>query len=366
MKKFFRTVHKWLSIPVGLIISITCLTGSILVFQDEILETVNPNHYFVEETNSPPITLDKLIPLVNQQLTDNSVANVKIPSDPQRTYTMSLSEGFRVSAFVNPYTGKITGYYNFRESPFFTIMSLHRWLLDGSRTVGKYAVGISTLLFVFILISGFVLWFPREFKKSRFKIQMKKGKRRLFFDLHNVLGAYACLILLICALSGMMWSFDWYRNGIFTIFGAEIPKENHTHGNRNQANKGKKKQKEEANTAVWEIVVKNLARKNPNNEYIRIEDGKAIIHLNNMITSRAADEYIFDKKSGEITKVTLYAEQETTSKIWGWIYSLHVGNYWGIWSKILTFLASLIGASLPITGYYLWWKKAKRSKSVNK
>lgn len=374
MKKFFRILHKYLSIPVGIIISITCLTGAILVFQEEILEAVNPEHYFVKEKGQAPIPLQELVPMVNRQLNDNTVVNVKIPADTKRTYTMTLKEGFRVSAFVDPYTGKITGYYKTQESPFHVVMRIHRWLMDGSRTAGKYAVGISTLLFVFILISGFMLWFPREFRKSRFKIQFKKGRRRLLFDLHNVLGAYACLILLICALSGLMWSFSWYRSGVFAMFGAEAPQERGHAGRareersqpgeeRQGRNNGNDKQNRQTDISCWQMVADDLKKKNPENEYIRIEDGKAVVHQKNMITSRASDEYVFEKETGKILKTILYAAQPKASKIWGWAYSLHVGNYWGIWSKIITFMASLIGASLPLTGYYLWLKKRKSKKN---
>ena len=187
MRTFFRKLHTWLSIPVGIIITIVCLTGSILVFQDEILHLANPSHYYLEETaGKEKLPLHKLIPMVNAQLDSNSVASVQIFDDPKRTYTMTLKEGFRISAFVNPYTGKITGMYKFRESPFYTVMALHRWLMDGTRTWGKYSVGISTLLFVIILITGLVLWMPRRLNMSRFKIQHRKGKRRLWHDLHNV------------------------------------------------------------------------------------------------------------------------------------------------------------------------------------
>lgn len=373
MKKLFKKLHKWLAIPVGIIISVTCLTGAILVFQDEILEFANPKHYFVDEGDKKQaIPLDELVPMVNAKLDSNSVASVKIPSDPNRTYTMTLKEGFRVSAFVNPYTGEITGYYKFRENPFFTVMSIHRWLMDGSRTTGKYAVGISTLLFVIILITGFILWVPREWKKSRFKIQFRKGRKRLMFDLHNVLGAYACLVLLICALSGLMWSFDWYRSGVFGLFGAEDPRGGRGGGHgqaQNQQGRGEgrgqqggdKKERKEINTASWEKVYTTLVGDNPENQYIRIENGKAAVRQKYMANARATDEYIFDRK-GEITESKLYNDQASGSKIWGWTYSLHVGSYWGIWSKIFTFIASLIGASLPITGYYLFIKKRKKKK----
>lgn len=358
MKRFFKKLHKWLSIPVGILISFICLSGAILVFQEEILEMYYPERYFVNEVKTETIPLDRLVPMVNKQLIDNSVSAVKIPSDSKRTYTMTLSEGFRISAFVNPYTGEITGYHKTRESAFFTVMSFHRWFMDSTRTVGKYAVGISTLIMAFILISGFILWFPREFKKSRFKIQSKKGRLRLMFDLHNVLGAYACLILLICSLSGLMWSFEWYRNGVFSLLGAETEER----GGGGHGRGGDKKEKPEINTAQWQNVATAIIKNNPDNNYIRVEDGKAFIRQKYMANTRAMDEYAFDKQTGEINKTILYADQPKQSKIWGWAYSLHVGNYWGIWSKIFTFVAALIGASLPITGYYLTLKKRKNKK----
>lgn len=360
MRKIFKRLHKWLAIPVGFIISITCLSGAILVFQDEILEVYYPDHYFVKDVKENRIPLDQLIPMVNSQLTDNSIADVKVSSDPKRTYIVTLSEGTRVSAFVDPYTAKITGQYEPRESFFWTVMSIHRWLMDGSRTWGKYTVGIATLLFAFILISGFILWVPRSKKKLKnyFTIKTTAGRKRLFYDLHNVLGFYAGLILLVCALTGLMWSFEWYRNGVFKIFGAEAPTQR-AHG-RNNANE--KKEKKEINTLYWQDVLNTIQTSNPDYEYIRIQDGSATVHLASSFRSRANDKYDFDKKTGQISKITLYEQQAKTSQIWGFVYSLHVGNYWGIYSKILTFIAALIGASLPITGYYLFFVKRNKKK----
>lgn len=360
MRKFLKQLHKWLSIPAGILITVICLSGAILVFQDEILELTNPSRYFVEEVKGDPIPLEELIPLVNSQLDSNMVASVQISHDPERTYKMALSKGFRISAFVNQYTGKVTGIYEFRESPFFTIMSLHRWLLDGSRTWGKYTVGISTLLFTIILISGFVVWMPRKIKKSRFKIQLHKGTKRLLFDLHNVLGAYACLVLLICALTGMVWSFEWYRNAVFKIFGAEVKQE---HGHRGGGQGGEKEKKQELNIIAWQHVANTLKASNPNYEYISIQDGSASVHLKSSVTSRATDKYQFDKANGEITKTILFKDQEGTTKVWAWVYSLHVGDYWGIWSKIFTCFFALVGASLPLTGYYMYFvKRAEKAK----
>ncbi|MDD2284199.1 MAG: PepSY-associated TM helix domain-containing protein [Paludibacter sp.] len=167
MRKFFLALHKWLPIPVGIILVIVCLSGSILVFQDELQEWAHPERYFVKTTAQQPIPLEQLIPLVNSQLTDNRVKDVRINADAGRTYAMGLAEGFRVTAYVIQYTGKVTDVFSYRKSPFFVLMKLHRWLFDDTRTWGKYSVGISTLIFVFILITGLIIWFPKKLKKKK-------------------------------------------------------------------------------------------------------------------------------------------------------------------------------------------------------
>ena len=373
MRKLFLLLHKWLSIPAGLIIFIICLSGSILVFQDEIQEVANPERYF----NQPPagmvaLPLDSLIPIVNAQLVDNKVKDVRIFNAPNRNYAMGLAEGFRFTAYVNPYTGKIIEIYKFRESPFFWVMSLHRWLLDDTKKWGKYSVGIATLMFIVILITGLIVWFPKRWKKNKFTIETKKGRKRLFYDLHNVLGAYAFLLLLVSAATGPMWSFDWYRNGVYKLFGAKTQQEQHGGGDRKGEKRKDREKKEKDNKeerkpnfAMWQKVADDLIAQNPDFEYVRVQNGSAAVHQKNASTSRATDKYEFDKKTGEITLIELYKNQKLSAKIPGWQYDLHVGNYWGIWSKILTFIAGLIGASLPLTGYYLWWTKSRRKKKTH-
>ncbi len=214
MKKYFKQIHLWLALPAGLIIFIMCVTGAILVWNQEILS--------------------------------------------------------------------ITGASSMRDDAFLSfVMKLHRWLLDDSRTIGKLITGISTLFFVFILISGLGIYWPKKWKRSNFTVHSNKGIRRMLFDLHAVLGVYAFVILLLCSLTGLMWSFKWYNQFIGFIFDAETQK----------------------GAPIW-VVIK----------------------------------------------------------------AIHFGSYLGIVSKIWTCVAALIGASLPITGYYLWIKKnfvkKKTAKSV--
>ncbi|MDH6354971.1 putative iron-regulated membrane protein [Dysgonomonas sp. PH5-45] len=385
MRTFFKLVHKWLSIPAGIIIFIVCLTGSILIFEKEILRLIYPERYEVESAGRTPLPLSELIPMANKQLKNNSVAGITVSSNPNTTYTIRLSEGFRSSAFIDQYTGRVTGVYMYNEGFFYKMLTLHRWLMDGSRTWGKYTVGISTILFVVILISGVVVWVPKKGRKwkSRFVVTAKKGRRRLYYDLHVVLGIYVCIFLLVCSLTGLMWSFQWYRDGVFSLFGAEAKVES-AHGGKggNQNGKGggaggkgkaagegrkgkagnRAEKQESINIAHWDDVLAELQISVPNYKTISLQDGSASVLTKDAPHLRANDSYRFDAQQGNITEVSLYKDAEKGSKVMLWAYNLHVGAYGGIWTRILTCIACLIGASLPITGYYLFFVKEKRKK----
>lgn len=359
MRQFFKKIHLWLSIPTGLIISIICITGAILSFDTEILELCYPEHYYVKSVGSQTIPLDKLVPIVNSQLDTNSVAAIKVYADPKKTYTATLTKGFRVSAFIDPYTGKITGYYYFRDGFFFKVMSLHRWLMDGSQTWGKYTVGISTLLFICILISGVVWWLPIRKKKikHKFTVKTRYGIKRFLHDIHSVVGMYACLFLLVCSLTGLMWSFEWCRNTVAKFYGVE------TIGSNNKKNKPQRGEKQkQTDSRFWQVALENIRNQAPDNEYISISDKTISVLDKNAFHLRALDKYSFDERSGNITRSELYADQKSMSKIMGWAYALHAGYVGGILVRILTCLACIIGGTLPLTGYYIYYRKSKSRK----
>jgi uncharacterized iron-regulated membrane protein len=104
-----------------------------------------------------------------------------------------------------------------------------------------------------------------------------------------------------------------------------------------------------------------MKQENPDFKTITIRDGAiSVAQRRTFGNSRAADNYTFDAATGHITARNPYAGQSRTSKIRGWIYSIHAGTWGGWLSKIITCLAALTGATLPLTGYYLYYKKRMR------
>lgn len=383
MRKIFRNIHLWLSVPFGILITLICFSGAALVFEKEVMELCHRELYFVKKVEAAPLPMEQLMTKVAATLPDSvSVTGVNISSDPERAYQVTLSKPRRASMYVDQYTGEITGKYE--RAPFFNFMfRMHRWLLDsmkldGGIFWGKMIVGTSTLMFVFVLISGVVVWWPRTRKalKNSLKIVANKGWRRFWYDLHVAGGMYALVFLLAMALTGLTWSFQWYRTGFYKTFGVEVqPSMGHGNAAANATAKGGKRDgKPEGREGRgahryspytnWQQVYEQLAEANPDYKQISVSDGSASVAVPRFGNQRGTDRYKFNPRNGEITETTLYKDLDNSGKIRGWIYSVHVGSWGGMLTRILTFVAALIGASLPLTGYYLWIRKKIKRRPV--
>lgn len=383
MRKIFRNIHLWLSVPFGILITLICFSGAALVFEKEVMELCHRELYFVKKVEAAPLPMEQLMTKVAATLPDSvSVTGVNISSDPERAYQVTLSKPRRASMYVDQYTGEITGKYE--RAPFFNFMfRMHRWLLDsmkqdGGIFWGKMIVGTSTLMFVFVLISGVVVWWPRTRKalKNSLKIVANKGWRRFWYDLHVAGGMYALVFLLAMALTGLTWSFQWYRTGFYKTFGVEVqPSMGHGNAAANATAKGGKRDgKPEGREGRgahryspytnWQQVYEQLAEANPDYKQISVSDGSASVAVPRFGNQRGTDRYKFNPRNGEITETTLYKDLDNSGKIRGWIYSVHVGGWGGMLTRILTFVAALIGASLPLTGYYLWIRKKIKRRPV--
>lgn len=402
MRKIFRNIHLWLSVPFGILITLICFSGAALVFEKEVMELCHRELYFVKKVEAAPLPMEQLMTKVAATLPDSvSVTGVNISSDPERAYQVTLSKPRRASMYVDQYTGEIMGKYE--RAPFFNFMfRMHRWLLDsmkqdGGIFWGKMIVGTSTLMFVFVLISGIVVWWPRTRKalKNSLKIVANKGWRRFWYDLHVAGGMYALVFLLAMALTGLTWSFQWYRTGFYKTFGVEVqPGMGHGNAAANATAKGGKREespegrsgrpgnrgekpegrgehsesregRKRSPYTNWQQVYEQLAEANPDYKLISVSDGSASVALPRFGNQRGTDRYKFNPRNGEITETTLYKDLDNSGKIRGWIYSVHVGSWGGMLTRILTFIAALIGASLPLTGYYLWLRKKIRRKPAS-
>ncbi len=110
MKKIFSKIHLWLSVPFGLLITLICFSGAMLVFETEVMELCRRDLYYVEKAGPAPLPMSRLAEKVAATLPDSvSVTGITASSNPERAWQVNLSKPRRASVYVDQYTGEIKG-----------------------------------------------------------------------------------------------------------------------------------------------------------------------------------------------------------------------------------------------------------------
>lgn len=382
MKKIFFKFHLWLAVPFGIIVTLICFSGAMLVFEPEAVKVLRHDILYVDNPQHTALPVDILVKNVEKTLPEDvKVTGVTMYSDPELACKVNLSKPRRAAVYVDQYTGKVKGKYE-RPAFFDFMQRLHRWLLDsrddsGGVFWGRTIVGISTIVFVLVLLSGVVIWWPRTARvlRNSLKITTSKSRHLLWRSLHVAGGMYVLILLLVMALTGLTWSFTWYSKGFYALFGVnEVPKSGAVAYAEQQAKDAAKAKKNTGKAddkdgkgdktadvyAEWQEVYDTLRARNVKFDNITVSDGTADVAFGGLGNQRAADKYTFNPADGRITSVSLYADGDTSSKIRGWILSVHMGSWGGLFTRILWFIAALFGSTLPITGYYLWIRRLRR------
>lgn len=387
--KFFRKIHLWLSVPFGVIVTLVCFSGATLIFEPEITRSIKRDVYYVSSVKDEPLNMEELMETVKTTLPDSvSITGVTVFADRERTYQVGLSKPRRASVFIDQYSGHITGRYE-RIGFFSTMFKLHRWLLDSANPhgdgmkAGKVLVGISTLAFVVALISGVVIWWPRARRNFRhsMSISTANGWKGFWHGLHVAGGMYALIFVLAMALTGLTWSFEWYRSAFYAVcgvehtpsnFGQAKPADNdgrEPRGGRSRHEGGRRGERalgevgeghrghRRSEFGRWQQVYDELRADNPAAPQITVGPETASVTLGTAGNGRASDSYEFNRRTGEVSMSVKYADANEADKLRGWIYAVHTGSFGGLFTRILWLLGALLGATLPLTGYYMWIKR---------
>lgn len=275
-RKFLLKLHLWLSLPLGIIITVICLSGATLVFKNEIRNALGMPKVVAPHGKSgkggkdgKTASLQQEKATVSHQCSPNGCS--QCPSKEVCHPLASAKDDASVksneavkekTSVVGKSSSKDTPYGTTTKRDFFSyVTKFHTGLLMGS--VGKLIVTYTTLFFVFILLSGIFIFLPGNGKqlRQRFMVEWGKGAKRRLFDLHVSLGWWTLLWLLLLAVTGLGFGLKF------------VPK------------------------------------------------GTEMMQL---------------------------------------FHELHIGSWGGMLTKIITFVVSLIGASLPVTGYLLYFRRKRK------
>jgi uncharacterized iron-regulated membrane protein len=369
MKIFFRRIHLYLSLAAGLVILTCCATGAILVFEKDIQTAFNKSRYYVAPA-AQKLPLEQLTIYAQQHIANGKTNGVKVYTDNTRSAEISMSvKGKKKDAppqnstvYINPYTGQVLDVYNYRDTFFYQVFALHRWLLGGSKGVGKYIVGVATFIFLFILLTGIILWWPKTKKilVQRLKIKSNAGWKRLNHDLHMVLGFYSAIILFLFAFTGLAWSFEWFNKGIYKVTNSPLkapaPPESV------YVNNAKTVSLDNALTAAATIYPQALSY---NIALPKDSAGAITVSAlsNNAVHESATDAVYIDQYSAAILGKMAYSERSLGARVRSTFKPVHTGSIWGTPSKIVAFIVCVLGCSFPVTGTIMWWNRTRKKKN---
>ncbi|UAB84930.1 PepSY domain-containing protein [Zunongwangia sp. SCSIO 43204] len=370
LRTFINDVHLWLGLASGIILFLVCLSGTILTFEHEIKDLFAED--FTVEAGDEKLSVEQLISALESE---GIVSSVTVPAEEGEAYEFSVKESPKQrrgsTYYVNPYTAEFS---KTQESSldgfFFSMFKLHRWLLLDS-SIGRPIVGVSTIIFLILSITGIVLWFPKKNIKWKtlkpgFKIKFSARWKRINHDLHNTLGFYACIFLVVMSLTGLCWSFQWYRDLGSEVMGAQI------FGGR-----GGPRVESEAQIGEDEVIsiaeVEKITAQELNYEgktSISFPSGdKGVYSIRKYESAKLspiiADNLIVDR-DGRVLKKEIFNDKPLNVRITSLIKPLHTGTIYGGFSKFIYFLACLIATSLPITGTFIWLNKMKKKPKIKK
>lgn len=381
-KKWAGKLHLWLGLSVGLIIFIVSLSGTMYVFKDEIQNQLRKDAISVktETVTQLPLSVEVLKEKITLELNEKyPVSSVEIPLDKSKSYKFIFYEKDKKAwnyfnevkinklIYVNQYTGEILGIYNEKYDLFPILKSIH-WSLLLKSDWGKYVVGIPVVLFIIMLITGIILWWPKnkKMRKGRFSFDWKNVKtwKRKNYDLHNVLGFYASFIALLLSLSGLYFAYPWVKNAFnFTLSGSlELPKEKTIRSTDSLLAK---------NNSVFDLTIPQTQKLYSESSSFRIplngknKKGKELENIPVTVYGKDGryserNQLFYDKYSGKLLTNKPHQKLTNAEKYANANYDIHVGSYFGIFGKILWFATGLICASLPVTGFLVWWGKRKK------
>ena len=377
-KKWISKLHLWLGLVVGFFVLVISITGALYVFKDEIQNVIRKDYIHHNEQN---ISQKKILPLRILEQKVAAQTNEKypihwaeIPLDKTKSYkfyyyernpnTWNYFDEFVIykTAYVNPFTGKVLALED-EKNGFFNIVKFIHWSFLLKSDWGTYIVGIPVLIFLIMLISGIILWWPKNKKarKQRFWFQWKniKSWRRKNYDLHSILGFYSSIFALILTLTGLFYAFFFVQAALYILFsGGETVYPDFSHIKtkapiemRNAGTLDKMAQKVEelypdASAYSLDFGHEHLDDHEHPNYEVYVKQLDYSYHINHQI--------IFDENSGEVLMNRPHQKKNFGEKFVAANYDIHVGAILGIWGKILAFIVSLICASLPITGFLVW------------
>lgn len=360
MKSFIRRCilwsHRWLGLVVGVHFVLLGLSGSYLVYAEEIEAWLKPT---LRTVNGVPQVADieKIIASARRGLNvDTLPQRIQIASEEsgynhRLTFNVPLGEQKRrfVTAYVNASDFSYRGSEVFKETLGGFLFVFHHDLFAGP--LGRLLVGLSGVLCLFILLGGLYLWWPRSGTSWLSVLRYKKQRSFLGFnlELHKFLGFYSLILMVIVTFSGIYlakpdWFFQRPKSDAGSMAAAE---------SRREKPAGMYSLTELQSSLASYLEDDQIAQ-------LRFDPASGKVLALARHKDLGVASWSWDLSSGKLLQTQLIEQRDFQKRFGDLQREWHVGNFWGELGRFLIFLSGLLPLVFYFTGTYFWWKRKQR------
>jgi uncharacterized iron-regulated membrane protein len=201
----------------------------LLTYEKQMLWWADTRGLIVSEPGrAPRLPLETLLERVGARHPGRELTSVTVRRDPRAPVVVAASGG--TTFFVDPVTAEVLGTGCTWTRGFFrTVTDWHRWLgaSGEQRAVGRAITGACNLAFLFLVLSGAYLWFPRRWSGAAFRqvLWFRRGlpPKARDFNWHNVIGVWSVLPLALIVASGVVISYPWAGDLVYRAVGETPP-----------------------------------------------------------------------------------------------------------------------------------------------
>lgn len=371
MRRIFQRLHLWLGLVSGLFVFIIALTGSLYAFQEEISSMASYCH--VEKSHKEVLSASKIKTIAESQLPGKKMNSIEFQGYDRAVEVLfyGYQPAYYYKVFINPYTGDVLKVKNMNKD-FFRIVIQGHYYLWLPPAIGQPLVIGATILFFLVLVTGIVIWFPKNISKirNRLVLHWKKGIKmlRVNYDLHVIGGIYFALFGILFAFTGLIFGLPPFANGVHKLAGGT---KSMNYGVTISKTASKKRYTDsEAMDLAWNKALILYPKAGSISMNLPLDSLSVLT-----ISATQADgkywktdyRYYNPGNLQEIPSSSIYgrfSNADPADKLLRMNYDIHTGGIWGITGKIIACLSSLFIASLPITGFVIWWKKRRKRKPI--
>jgi uncharacterized iron-regulated membrane protein len=373
-RKHWLTVHLWLGLALGLLLSIYGITGSILVFHEEIDEWLNSELLTVKasEPSAPYQPLAAIFEAGRQAMPVQAKHTfATYPRNAEAAfklrYTVAAADGVSETwqVAVDPYTAKVTGKRLQDRSDRLIpktfidfIFKLHYALLINSHDVSTVVVGLSGVLLIISVLTGVIAWWPLTGRwRQALTVKAKASAERLHYDLHKTAGFYTALAMVPVLFSGVYMVLPHNVVPVLELFSPVTYR--YWFRSTPPAGGGQAIGMDEAIAIALQRYPTGrphfvYGAPTPTKAYTVCQEG--VDAPGSLLQRRCL---VIDRYSGKI----LDADDPTTGTagevFTHWQWPLHSGRAFGMTGRILVFLTGLACPVLYVTGVIRWLQKRK-------